>query len=165
MAIEYYLSIKGNKQGNSNLLTTRSQCRRFGGGGAAGALGANHTITIGGNRTENVGISRTVTNGGNQTENVGPDQTITVGGNRADSVGSQPITIGLTRANLTIMKGAGAEDSQFFTALVLRERLQIQYSPHWTAGHRLTVATLTSAIVTGIRSVGRLKEITFRFVP
>ncbi len=166
MAIEYYLSIKGNKQGQFKSPGNKIAVSSFRwGGSAVGALGANHTIPIGGNRTGNVGANQTITIGGNQTENVGADQTITVGGNRADTVGSQPITISLTRANLTIMKEAGAEDSQFFTALVLRERLQIQYSPHWTAGHRLTVATFTSAIVTGIRSVGRLKEITFRFVP
>jgi hypothetical protein len=181
MAIEHYLSIKGNKQGQFKSAANKIAVSSFQwGGSAVGALGAKQTITIGGdrtenvganqtinvagNQTENVGANQTITVGGNQSENVGGDQTITLGGNRVETVGSHTINFGVTRATLTITKAGGAEDSQFSAALVLRERLQIQYSHHWTAGHRLAVATLTSAIVTGIHSVGRLKEITFRFV-
>ena len=130
-----------------------------------GVVGASQQIVIGGNRTETVGASQTISIGGSRIETVGSNQTITVGGSRTETVGSnETITIG-GAATLTITKPAGAEDSQFVTALVLRERLEIQYGPQWKVGHQLAVATLTSAVVTSVRSAGRLKEITFNFIP
>jgi hypothetical protein len=178
MASKYYLSIKGNKQGQFSAPRSQIAVSSFQWGGVVGAsqqiviggnrtetVGASQTISIGGSRTETVGSNQTITVGGGRTETVGSNQTITVGGKRTETVGSnETITMG-GAATLTITKPAGAEDSQFVTALVLRERLEIQYGPQWKTGHQLAVATLTSAVVTSVRNAGRLKEITFSFIP
>lgn len=162
MSVSRYLIIKGNKQGQFTSSGNKIAVSSFQWGMLKTVAGANK-ISIGGNRTENVDSNQTISVGSARTENVGANQTITVGQASTETVGAnETISIGANRVILTIAKSTGPEDSQFFRALVLGERLEIQYGPEWKGWHR---SIFTSAVITRIRTLGRQKEITFQFIP